>query len=149
MHLLLSQAKDLTEAVQPSLTLLDKTVLGSLLVISWALTIALVVQLIRVQNARVADQKTLSDKSERLMAKMLTAFSEMKGALESLKEAEQSGQQATNALKNAIDSMQRAFDIFLITQGRRFTPQSGVSRAAIDEALRQQEAKKREGEGNP
>ncbi len=147
MRGLLAQV-DVTQAVQPSLSLLDKTVLGSLLVISWALTIAVVIQLIRVQNARVADQKTLSDKSERLMSKMLIAFSEMKGALESLKEAEKSGEQATIALRTSIESMQRTLDVFLATQGRRFTP-PGISQSAIQRALREEEErKKREGGGH-
>lgn len=105
-----------------ALSLLDKTVIGSLLILSWALTIALAAQLIRVQNARVVDQKSLSDKSERLTSKMLSAFTEMKGALDSLKDAEKSGQQVTEALKNSISSMQQTLNLFLISQGRRLTP---------------------------
>ena len=140
--LLLAQV-DPSKVIAPPLSTLDKTVIGSLLVLSWVLTIALVVQLVRVQNARVEDQKTLSDKSEKLMNKMLTAFSEMKGALESLKEAEQSGQKATEALKVSIDSLKTSFDLFLISHGRRLTPPSGLSKGDLQKA--EEERKKREG----
>ena len=146
LFLLLAAQIDPQKVVEPSLSTLDKTVIGSLLILSWAITIALVVQLIRVQNARVADQQMLSDKSEKLMDKMLTAFTEMKAALESLKEAEKSSQQASEALRNVIDGLRRSFDMFLITQGKRkFTPPSGLSKADIIRAQEELERKKREG----
>ena len=144
--LLLAAQIDPQKVVEPSLSVLDKTVIGSLLILSWAITIALVVQLIRVQNARVADQQLLSDKSEKLMDKMLTAFTDMKAALESLKEAEKSSQQASEALRNVIDGLRRSFDMFLIAQGhRKFTPPSGLSKADIIRAQEELERKKREG----
>lgn len=147
MHgLLLLAQVDPGKAVEPALSLLDKTVLGSLLILSWALTIALVVQLIRVQNARVADQKVLSDKSERLMNKMVAAFSDMRVALESLKESESSSQRATEALRKAIESMHRTLELLLIGQ-RRFTPPSGLSRAAIEEERERQEKERKKREG--
>jgi hypothetical protein len=146
LFLLLAAQIDPQKVVEPSLSTLDKTVIGSLLILSWVLTIALVVQLIRVQNARVADQQMLSDKSEKLMDKMLTAFTEMKAALESLKEAEKSSQQASEALRNVIDGLRRSFDMFLIAQGyRKFTPPSGLSKADIIKAQEELERKKREG----
>lgn len=132
-----------TELVQPALSVLDKTVIGSVLVISWVITVAAVVTLIKVQNARVADQKALSEKSERLTAKMLTTFGEMKGALESLKEAESSGQKAIESLKSSIDSLKQTFDLFLISQSRRFTPPKGLTRSEIVRA--EQDQKKRDG----
>jgi len=135
---------DAQKVVEPALSTLDKTVIGSLLILSWALTIALVVQLIRVQNARVADQQALSNKSERLTDKMLTAFTNMKGALDTLKEAEKTSQQSSEALRNAIESLRRSFDMFLITQGhRKFTPPSGLSKADIARAHEEQERKNR------
>lgn len=144
--LLASSQIDPERVVAPALSTLDKTVIGSLLVLSWVLAIALVVQLIRVQNARVEDQKALSTKSENLIDKMTTAFSDMKGALESLKEAERAGVTAVDTLRNSIEALRRSFDIFLIAGGqKKFTPPSGMSKAAILEAQAEQERKKREG----
>lgn len=145
LFLLLAAQIDPQKVVDPALSTLDKTVIGSLLILSWVLTIASVVQLIRVQNARVADQQQLSDKSEKLIDKMLTAFTEMKAALESLKEAEKSSQQASDALRGAIEGMRHSFDMFLMTQGRKFTPSAGLSKADIIRAQEELERKKREG----
>ena len=136
MFLLLAQVDPgkATELVQPALSILDKTVIGSVLVVSWVITVAAIVLLVRVQNARVMDQKTLSEKSEKLMDKMVTAFADMRGALESLKEAETSGQRATEALKSSIDSMKQQFDLLLMTR-RSFTP-PGIPKRDIDRALK-------------
>ncbi len=42
--------------VQPALTTLDKTAIGSLLVVSWAIATTAIYVLIRVQNSRVSTQ---------------------------------------------------------------------------------------------
>lgn len=123
--LLLAAAQVDPKVVSPSLGVLEKTVLGSLLILSWALAILAVVQLIRVQNARVADQKAMNDKSEALMDKMITAFSDMKGALEGLKKAEEEGQKVTQAVHAAITSMSSRMDMLVFSVGgKRFTPHS-------------------------
>ena len=123
--LLLLAAQVDPKLLQPSLSMLEKTVLGSLLLLSWALGVLAIVQLIRVQNARVADQKAMNDKSEKLMEKMVTAFSEMKGALEGLKNAEEEGQKVTEAVHTAITNMSSRMDMLVFSiGGKRFTPQS-------------------------
>lgn len=107
------------KAVDPALGTLEKSVIGALLVVSWGITLVLIWQLIKVQNARVEDQKVSSAKNEKLVDKMTTAFSEMRNALEGLKHAEESGQQI-------IQSMKQSFDLFIISQSRRFSPPAGM-----------------------
>jgi hypothetical protein len=131
--LLLTAAQVDPKLVEPSIGVLEKTVLGSLLLLSWALGILAVVQLIRVQNARVSDQKAMNDKSEKLMGKMITAFSEMKGALEGLKKAEEEGQKVTEAVHTAITNMSSRMDMLVFSiGGKRFTPTSTKSPRAKD-----------------
>lgn len=111
------------KALEPAVSVVTQTVIGSLLIISWALAIAAIVQLIRVQNARVNDQKSMNEKSESLMDKMITAFSEMKIALEGLKKAEEEGQRVTEAVHGAITNMSSRMDMLVFSVGgKRFTP---------------------------
>lgn len=113
------------EVVSPALSTLEKGVLGSLLIISWALATLAIVQLIRVQNARVSDQKEMNKKSEDLMSKMVVAFEGMKGALVGLKDAEEKGQKVTEAVHAAMTSMSSRLDMLVFTMGgKRFTPHS-------------------------
>lgn len=110
--------------------MLEKTVIGSLLLLSWALAVLAIVQLIRVQNARVADQKAMNDKSEKLMDKMITAFEEMRGALQGLKEAEEKGHRVTEAVQASMSSMSSRMDLLVLSVGgRRMTPARGMSKA--------------------
>lgn len=127
--LLLSAAQEVPRALQPAMGTLEKTVIGSLLLLSWALAVLAIVQLIRVQNARVADQKAMNDKSEKLMDKMITAFEEMKGALQGLKEAEEKGHRVTEAVQASMSSMSSRMDLLVLSVGRRMTPARGMSKA--------------------
>lgn len=113
------EADKAAEAVGPALSTLEKSVIGALLVVSWGIAIVAIWQLIKVQNARVEDQKASNAKTEKLIDKMTTALSEMKGALDGLKRAEESGQLI-------IQSMKQSFDLFVLSQSRRFSPPGGV-----------------------
>ncbi len=115
--------------LQPALGVLEKTVIGSLLLLSWALAVLAIVQLIRVQNARVADQKAMNDKSEKLMDKMITAFEGMKGALQGLKEAEEKGHKVMETTQASMNTLSSRMDMLVFSVGgRRMTPARGMSK---------------------
>ena len=117
MHVLLAQVP-VPDAVNPALSLLDKTVLGAVLIVVLAVAVTAVIMLIRVQNARVADQKALNDKSEALMNKMITAFTDMKGALESLKGTIEGFKGAEQETQNALKAQQQSFNLMLLMKGQ-------------------------------
>lgn len=120
-----AQVEEATKAVEPAISTVTQTIIGSLLIISWALAILAIVQLIRVQNARVSDQKEMSKRSEALMDKLITTFEEMKGALQGLKEAEEKGHKVTEAVQASINQMSSRMDMLVFTVGgKRFTPTS-------------------------
>lgn len=77
-------AEAVQTAVEPAISTLSQTVIGSLLVLSWGITIASVYLLVKVQNSRVADQKEMSARLENTHAKMITAFEGFRGTLETL-----------------------------------------------------------------
>lgn len=113
------------KVVEPAVDTITQTIIGSLLIISWALAILAIVQLIRVQNARVTDQKAMSKASQDLSTQMVKAFEEMKQALIGLKEAEEKGQKVNEATQQAMTNMASRFDMLVFSiGGKRFTPQS-------------------------
>jgi hypothetical protein len=120
-----AQVDEAAKAVQPALSMVTQTIIGSLLIISWALAILAIVQLIRVQNARVSDQKEMSKRSEALMDKLITTFEEMKGALQGLKEAEEKGHKVTEKVHQSMEHMSSRMDMLVFSVGgKRFTPHS-------------------------
>ena len=94
--------KDVAKVAEPALSTLTQSILGALLLLSWIIAAAAIWQLIKVQNARVQDQKEMSDRLERTNAKMSSAFEKFQGAVESLEKAEQTGQQAVSLLKDQV-----------------------------------------------
>ncbi len=128
MWLSLSQVSEVVEVIQPALSILEKTVITSLLVVSWAIAVAAVVFAFRVTNkaqeGRVSDYKDLTKQTNALASKMTTAFERMKGALDGLKRAEESGQEVTKSIKAAIDAMQNTMNLLLLSMGKRPTPPS-------------------------
>lgn len=123
MWLYLLAAQVDPKVVEPAIGTVTQTIIGSLLIISWALAILAIVQLIRVQNARVTDQKAMNKASQDLSKQMVTAFEEMKQALVGLKEAEEKGQKVTEAVQQAMVNMSSRFDMLVFTVGgKRLTP---------------------------
>lgn len=106
------------EAVKPALSLLESTVLGAVLIVVLGVAITAVVMLIRVQNSRVADQKAMNDKSEALTNKMITAFTDMKGALEGLKGTLDSLKAAEQETQSVLRNQQQAFNLTLLMKGQ-------------------------------
>jgi preprotein translocase subunit YajC len=89
-------------ATEPALTTLAQTVLGALLVITVIVAILAIYVLVRVQNARVQDQKEMSDKLEVTHSKMIDAFSGFQGALTSLEKTESTGQAVMQAMRDQL-----------------------------------------------
>lgn len=117
MHVLFAQVST-PEAVKPALSLLDQTVLGAVLIVVLAVAITAVVMLIRVQNARVADQKALNDKSEALMNKMITAFTDMKSTMEALKSSLENLKGAEQETQSTLRAQKEAFQLSLLMRGQ-------------------------------
>lgn len=120
MHPLFAQVPT-PEVVKPALSLLESTVLGAVLIIVLGVAITAVVMLIRVQNARVADQKAMNEKSEALTNKMITAFTDMKGALEGLKSTLESLKAAEQETQKALRDQQQSFNLTLLMRGQEPT----------------------------
>jgi hypothetical protein len=116
VHLLFAQIAT-PDAVKPALTLLDSSVLGAVLVVALVVATGAITALVRVQNARVADQKALSDKSEALMNKMITAFTDMRGTLESLKAVLDSLKDSEQETQKVLNAQQRSFELTLLMRG--------------------------------
>jgi uncharacterized protein HemX len=121
MYWLLAQVS-VPDAVKPSLSTLESTLMGALIIVLAVGIVGAVLALIRVQNLRVADQKALSDKSEALMNKMITAFSDMRGALESLKSALEALKHAEQETQNVLSTQQRAHELTLLMRGQSVSP---------------------------
>jgi len=94
--------------------MLSQSILGALLLLSWLISTAAIWQLIRVQNARVQDQKDMSDRLERINNKLATAFEKFQGAVLALERAEETGQQAVVLLKDAVLTAVSKIDILLM-----------------------------------
>lgn len=106
------------EVVQPALSLLEKTVIGSVLVISLGLMVASIYALIRVQNARVEDQKEASKRLETTHSKMVDAFAQFRRTLESLERSDDASQKALQALNRDINALTGKIDL-MIAMDRR------------------------------
>lgn len=124
-------AEPVIKAVEPALGTLAQTILGSICLVAIAVAVVAVWQLIRVQNARAADQKKLRDdykdlmdRNEKLVDKMATAFIDMKSALASLTEAEKTGQSALMSMKTTIDNVNSRMDLLILAR-RPLSPYRG------------------------
>lgn len=106
------------KAVQPALSLLEKTVIGSVLVIALGLTVASIWALIRVQNARVEDQKEASKRLESTHSKMVDAFAQFRRTLESLERSDDASQKALQALNRDINSLTGKVDLMIAIERR-------------------------------
>jgi len=107
------------QTVQPALTLLEKSVIGSVLVLALAGAIAAVVLALRVQNARVADQKEASERLEKTHSKMVEAFGKFKGTLDSLQKSEETSQQGLTALSREVSGLSGKVDLMIAMSGQR------------------------------
>jgi hypothetical protein len=108
--------------IEPALSTLEKSVIGAILIVSWAITILSVWTLIRVQNKRVDDQKELSNKLDKTTGKMTSAFEKMQSALQALTNAEQASQLAMTAMKTALDVLANDIKMLIFQGGRKTTP---------------------------
>ena len=109
----------LVGAVQPALSLLEKTVIGAVLMVALALMVAAIIALIKVQNARVDDQKEASKRLESTHSKMVDAFGAFKGTLESLERSEDTTQKALQELGRDISSLVGKVDLLIALRGQR------------------------------
>jgi uncharacterized protein HemX len=107
------------DAVKPALTTVESTILGALLIVAVITAVGAIILLVRVQNARVLDQKALSDKSEGLMSRMITAFTDMKSTIESLKTTLEGLKGAEQETQKALNNQQRAFELTLLMGGAK------------------------------
>jgi predicted lipoprotein len=100
----------LVQAAEPALDVLAQTVLGSVLVVVLIVAVAAIYTLIKVQNARVEDQKEMSERLERTNAKMVDAFSGFQTALTGLEKAEDTSQQAIQFLRDQVVGLSTRID---------------------------------------
>ncbi len=110
------------KVVEPAISTLAQTIIGALLVVSWAITILALYQLIKVQNARVEDAKANNDKVTALADKMTTAFTGMQTSVENLRRSEESSQQVLGSVKTTLD---------LLMALRQLRPTPGVMPAVV------------------
>lgn len=113
MPLLLDGAAAAAKLVQPALSVLEKSVIGSVLLVSLALCVAAIIALIRVQNARVSDQKEASIRLENTHSKMVEAFGKFKGTLESLERSDEASQYALQALGREVANLAGKIDLMI------------------------------------
>ena len=113
-----SAAEAAVEAVRPALSVLEKSVIGAVLIVALALMVASIIALIRVQNARVADQKEASERLESSRDKMVEAFGKFKGTLEALERSEDTSQKALQALSRDVSSMSGKVDLLIALRGQ-------------------------------
>lgn len=102
----------------PALSTLTQTIIGSLLVLSWLITIAAVYALIKVQNHRVQDQKDMSVRLETVHSNMVGAFESFKGTLDTLAKAEETSQQASQAFRDQLTYLASKVDMLLMRGGK-------------------------------
>lgn len=113
--LLMSAAQpDVAKAAEPAISTLTQTIIGSLLVLSWIIAGIAIWQLIKVQNARIADKTEDSKRIEKLNEKLVTVFAEFKNSLDNLTAAEKEGQALLTSVKNSLDTV-----ILAAVQGKR------------------------------
>lgn len=123
--------KEVVQVTQPALSTLAQTILGSIAVVCLAVAGIAVWQLIRVQNARAADQKAfreeykaLVDQNTKLFDKMTTAVSGLREAVAALTEQEKGAQGALAQFKSTLDNVQNTMQLLLLQSGRRSGPSS-------------------------
>ena len=102
------------QAVQPALSVLEKSVIGSVLVIALAGAVASVILALRVQNARVSDQKEASERLEKTHSKMVEAFGKFKGTLETLTKSEDTTQQGLLQLSRDVNGLSGKVDLMML-----------------------------------
>lgn len=107
------------ETLQPALSILEKSVIGSVLVVALALCVAAIVVLIKVQNARVSDQKEASERLEKTHNKMVEAFGRFKGTLESLERSEETSQQGLQNLSRDVSGLAGKVDLMIAMGGQQ------------------------------
>lgn len=100
-----SAQPELVKAAEPALSTLAQSVIGALLLLSWGLTIFMLVQLIKVQNARISDKEKDSDRNEKLNQKLIEVFSGVKNSLDNLTAAEKEGQEVIKGVKQSLDTV--------------------------------------------
>ena len=118
MSVLLS-GSGVLEAVQPALTTLEKSVIGAVLIVALGLMVTAVVAMIRIQNARVADQKEASIRLESTHTKMVDAFGNFKITIETLSRAEDTTQQGLQALSREVTALSGKVDLMIAMRGQR------------------------------
>lgn len=109
---LAAQQADPASAVQPALSTLDKTVIGALLVVSWAIVAVLLSKLLKqqdkvseVQNLRVQDLNRMNERMEAITERLITTFAKMESALTNMTQAEKDGQMLLQAMKNSQETV--------------------------------------------
>lgn len=107
------------QTVQPALSVLEKSVIGSVLVIALAGAVAAIILALRVQNARVADQKEASERLEKTHSKMVEAFGKFKGTLDGLQKSGETSQQGLVALSREITGLSGKVDLMIAMSGQR------------------------------
>ena len=118
--------EDAAPLVEPAVSTLAKTIIGALLVVSWAITFAAVYVAYRAQEARIADQKAINERTVAIAEKSHTVVAEFKSAIEGLKQSDQTGQTILQGLKSS-------FDLYVLAQTvRRNSPPSGTIPAVRD-----------------
>ena len=95
-------AEAVARVIEPALGTVAQTVLGSVLIISLTLAVVVVCVLIRIQNARVADQKEMSSRLEASHTKMVEAFGKFQSTLDGLERTESTGQQVLQAMRDQL-----------------------------------------------
>ncbi len=103
--LLAASQPDVGKVAEPAISTLTQTVIGSLLVLSWIIAGLALWQLIKVQNARIADKDADSKRIEKLNEKLITVFSEFKNSIDNLTAAEKEGQAVLQGLKQSHDTV--------------------------------------------
>ena len=104
---------DVAKVAEPAISTVTQTVIGSLLILSWLIAIIAIWQLIKVQNARIADKDADSKRIEKLNEKLITVFSEFKNSIDNLTAAEKEGQAILTSTKQSLDTV-----ILAAVQGR-------------------------------
>ena len=108
------------------------SVFGALLLGAVMLLVWLVRRVLAVQDARVADQKQMSERLEKaqdrqgqLIEKMTEAFSAFKGSVDSLIQAQESGRNAITELNTSVQQLRTTMDSVIRDAVRRGSGSSG------------------------
>jgi hypothetical protein len=91
--------------VKAGLSILESSILGAIAILAIAITGWAIFKLSHVQDLRVADQKAINDKMEKLIEKMTTAFSEINNTLGNLVTSDKDSQGVLLGLKGSLDGV--------------------------------------------